>query len=245
MKKVVSLYVDNCPRRQSNIANCLNSAPILLNSVFRAHEVQTSMEAIRPQLVMVHSHAIGEKDLCGFCTQLLDSSLRLRVLVVLMEKFQPDLEKRLFNCGVYDVVVAEQASPGALAHRIQSHIRHCGLDPQGRSNRTVRLGEVAVDFSRNEVLTRGKTKKLPGILADLLKYFMSNPSRIITRGELEHSRIWEDSICTSAKDGGKTIDVTIGKLRRIVERNPHKPKVIQTVRGVGWKLARTVMQEAS
>ena len=74
---------------------------------------------------------------------------------------------------------------------------------------------------------------------------MSNPSRIITRGELEHSRIWEDSICTSARDGGKTIDVNIGKLRRIVERNPHKPKVIQTVRGVGWKLARAVMQEAS
>ena len=246
MNSVAALYIDNCPCRQSNLANCLESAPVLLNPVFHPHEALTLTEVLQAQLVIVHLHAIGEEDLCEFCTQLLDFSPRLRVLMVLMDEFQPDLEKRLFNCGVYDVVVGEQASPGALASRIQAHIRHCGFDSQrGSGNDTISLGDTAVDFSRNEVLIRGKIRKLPCILADLLKYFISNPSRIISRAELEQSRIWQDSICTSAREGGKTIDVNIGRLRRIIERNPHKPEVIQTVRGVGWKLSRTVMQEAS
>ena len=122
MNSIATLYIDNCPRRQSNLADCLECAPILLNPVFHAHEALTLTEVLQAQLVIVHMHAIGEKGLCDFCTQLLDSSSRLRVLMVLMEEFQPDLEKGLFNCGVYDVVVAEQASPITLASRIQSHI---------------------------------------------------------------------------------------------------------------------------
>ena len=79
------------------------------------------------------------------------------------------------------------------------------------------------------------------MLADLLKYFLNNPDRVVSREEMEKSPIWTDSICSSAKEGGKTYDVNVCKLRKIIEPDLSCPQIIKTVRGIGWKLGRDVI----
>ena len=105
------------------------------------------------------------------------------------------------------------------------------------------LNGTTVDLARREVFCHGMVRPLRGILSDLLKYFLDNPGRVISRQELQDSPIWADSICTPAEEGGKTFDVNISKLRRIIELDPSHPQIIQSVRGVGWKLARECVKD--
>jgi two-component system alkaline phosphatase synthesis response regulator PhoP len=108
------------------------------------------------------------------------------------------------------VVVGEEAISETLMKRIQVHLRE--MKPLWSVTGKVRLGDNVVDFDRREVWRDGIVRQLPGILYDLLKYFVDNSDHIISREELLRSRIWADSICTPAKEGGKTFDVNMSKL---------------------------------
>jgi two-component system response regulator RegX3 len=151
-----------------------------------------------------------------------------------MEETSPEIECSLFESGADDVVVLAHTSALALAKRIHAHLRD--VRPSAENVRCIRLDHVVVDFENRTVCRDGVYGRLPGILSDLLKYFVQNYGRLISREELESSHIWADSVCTSARDGGKTIDVNMGKLRRIVERDAKQPKIIATIRGIGWRL---------
>ena len=106
----------------------------------------------------------------------------------------------------------------------------------------IRLKDTIIDFERREVWCNGKVSILRGLLAELLKYFIDNPARAISREELNKSPMWSESICSSAKEGGKTFDVHMVKLRRAIESDPLNPQIIQAVRGVGWQLTADVIK---
>ena len=64
---------------------------------------------------------------------------------------------------------------------------------------------------------------------DLLRVFTENPNRALSRDqimELAHHRDWDVY--------DRSIDLRIMRLRRKIERDPEKPEVIKTVRGVGY-----------
>jgi DNA-binding response OmpR family regulator len=63
----------------------------------------------------------------------------------------------------------------------------------------------------------------------LVQVFLENPNRIITRAELLE-RVWN----YDAKTETRTVDVFVGKLRRMCEVNPAKPEFLISVRGVGY-----------
>jgi DNA-binding response OmpR family regulator len=190
-------------------------------------------------LLVIRLEMAPQSEILQFCSQ-----FRLRnphaVLLVIADALEPALEESLFDHGANDVVNARQSSASALAKRIRAHLHTLSLfqpHPQ-----RIRLGDSIVDFDRREVLRAHTVHRLPGILADLLKYFVDNVDHVVSREELEQSPIWLDSICTPATQGGKTFDVNIGKLRKIIEPDPHKPSIIVSVRGVGWKLASESLQ---
>jgi len=136
---------------------------------------------------------------------------------------------------VHDVVVAQQVSSQVLIKRIRTRLQNGRLG-WSRRNR-FKLKDTLVDLDRREVCREGIVRQLPGILADLLKYFLDNPERVISRKELSQSYIWADSVCTPADQGGRTFDVNVSKLRKIIEPDPSRPQIIKSVRGIGWKLA--------
>jgi two-component system phosphate regulon response regulator OmpR len=64
---------------------------------------------------------------------------------------------------------------------------------------------------------------------DLLRVFVSNPNRVLSRDQLlmhTRNREWEPF--------DRSIDIRIGRLRRKIERDPAHPEAIRTVRGVGY-----------
>ena len=207
----------------------------------KAKDYQNAVTAFKKtfcNLIILDLETIGE-NIFQLC-QSIRKQNDLAIIIVLMEKPKIKIELSLFDCGVNDVVAGVQRTKKVLLKRLSAHLKNCRktINPNG----TIRLNTTIVDFSRHEVCCNGSVRRLPGILSDLLKYFVDNPNRVISREELLKSPIWSDSICSSANEGGKTFDVNMSKLRKIIEPDPAKPCIIQSVRGVGWKLSAEIAE---
>jgi DNA-binding response OmpR family regulator len=190
-------------------------------------------------LLLIRFETAAESQILQFCS-LFRAKNPHAVVMVVADAPQPALEERLFDQGANDVVNAVQCTTCALAKRIRAHLRALRAVPP--RPRRIRLGDSLVDFDRREVLRAQAVHRLPGILADLLRYLVENADHVVSREELEQSPIWLNSVCTPATQGGKTFDVNIGKLRKIIESDPHRPRIIVSVRGVGWKLTSELLQ---
>ncbi len=193
-------------------------------------------------LLLVRFEVAPETEILQFC-----SFFRSRnpnaALIVVTNALSSALEERLFDRGANDVVNIRQTSSSTLAKRIRARL--AGMEALESCPNRIRLGDAVVDFDRREVVRGHSVLRLPGILADLLRYLVENADHVVSREELQNSPIWLDSVCTPAAHGGKTFDVNIGKLRKVIEPDPRNPKIIVSVRGVGWKLASEPLKQES
>ncbi|MFC1677667.1 response regulator transcription factor [Planctomycetota bacterium] len=232
MYKQIALYIDNNHQRHRHLANALRPLGFELHKATDLHTAKKLVKSSRYQIVLVNHDTAGKKifDFCSF----IHSGNPYAIIIAMINRFKINTEARLFDCGASDVVTGRQASIRILIRRIKVHLRY-NPNPNLTEN-TIRLGETIINLESKQAWCNGTIRFMPGLLFDLLKYFLSNPNRTISREELADSAIWSDSICSSAKQGGKTFDVNIGKLRRIIESDPTHPKIIKSVRGAGWKL---------
>jgi two-component system response regulator RegX3 len=88
-----------------------------------------------------------------------------------------------------------------------------------------------MDVERHVVTVGGDTQKLPLKEFELLEMFLRNPGRVLTRGQLI-DRVWGADYVGDTK----TLDVHVTRLRAKIEANPKAPKLLLTVRGLGYKL---------
>ncbi len=73
----------------------------------------------------------------------------------------------------------------------------------------------------------------------MLRLFVENPGRVISRNELL-DKVWGyDNFPTT-----RTVDNHIVQLRKQIEDVPSEPKIITSVRGVGYKFNAEVQGEA-
>lgn len=233
MDKQLTLYIDSDTRRQMRMRQIINHLGLELHIAPNVSEAKDMLTNCHPSFILMHMDVAGTNvfTLCSF----IRAYFARVILIVLMNRARASIEERLFDCGVSDVVAGEQTVPRVLMKRIRAHIQR--NRPNWPTHSRVAVGNIVIDFNRREVRRGDTVLRLPGILSDLLKYFIENPDRIISREELMTSDIWSDSICTPPDEGGKTFDVHVGKLRKIIESDPHDPKIITSVRGMGWKLS--------
>jgi len=185
------------------------------------------------RLILIHFDTV-QKESFNFCRFVRFCS-NTAVVIALMNKTRLAVECELFDNGINDVVTGRQMNTRVLVKRIRAHLLNNNKLSWPKVN-TVRLRDTVIDFDRKQVWRDGAVYQLRGIPADLMKYFLDNANRVISRQELAQSAIWVDSICSPADEGGKTFDVAVSMLRKIIESNPSDPQIIKSVRGVGWKL---------
>jgi DNA-binding response OmpR family regulator len=121
-----------------------------------------------------------------------------------------------------------------MLRRMQWHAPGNGQRPQtGESiaaEPPFRFAGRTIDFSRLELVTPDKTIHLTLMEADLLRYFVQNRDRIISRKELLE-QVWRVREDTDTR----AIDNFVVRLRRYIEDQPADPIYLQTVRGVGYR----------
>ena len=119
-----------------------------------------------------------------------------------------------------------------LLSRIKAVLRR-GVDKVGSQSEgaVVEVGAVKLDADRHLVTFAGVAISMPLKEFELLEYLMRHAGRVLTREQLI-DRIWGSDYVGDTK----TLDVHIKRLRSKFEQDPANPELIQTVRGLGYKM---------
>lgn len=94
----------------------------------------------------------------------------------------------------------------------------------------LQVGDLVLDLITRKVTRADEEVQLTGKEFNLLEFFMRHPDEILSR-EILSEKVWNETFDALTN----VIDVYINYLRNKVDRN-REPKLIQTVRGVGYKL---------
>lgn len=126
-----------------------------------------------------------------------------------------------------DDYVTKPFSPRELMARVQAALRR---RHKPTAMVTCRFGECEVDFSRMSVKRAGVPITLTAHEFKLLKYFVENAERVLSREELLNEVWGYNSYPTT-----RTVDNQILKLRQKLEPNSNEPRYLQTIYGAGYK----------
>ena len=129
------------------------------------------------------------------------------------------------DAGADDYVVKPFALEELLA-RIRALLRRTTPDGDG----VLRFADLELDTGTREVRRGGETIELTRTEFNLLELFMLNPRQVLTRSII-FERVWGYDFGFASN----SLDVYIGYLRRKTESGG-KPRLIHTVRGVGYAL---------
>jgi two-component system response regulator MtrA len=123
-----------------------------------------------------------------------------------------------------------------LVARIRAALRRRSHDvpESGPPVEAIRLGPLRIDPAGRSVEREGADIQLTRTEFDLLHELARRPGQVFTR-EVLLDRIWGYDYLGDSR----LVDVAIGRLRAKVEADPAEPQLIVTVRGSGYKAART------
>ncbi len=146
---------------------------------------------------------------------------------ILMLTARDEVESRVagLDAGADDYVVKPFALAELLA-RLRALLRRT-TDGSGE---VLRFADLELDPATREVKRDGDPIELTRTEFSLLELFLLNPRQVLTRS-LIFERVWGYDFGLSSN----SLDVYIGYLRRKTEAGG-KPRLIQTVRGVGYAL---------
>jgi two-component system, OmpR family, response regulator RegX3 len=129
-----------------------------------------------------------------------------------------------------DDYVTKPFSMRELVSRIRAHLRRAGVAPVPVTDGHLEGGPVRMDPYRHEVLVREEPIALTPKEFDLLQALLKRKGRMLAR------RFLIDEVWGPAYFGDtKTLDVHVKRLRKKIEPEPHRPRHILTVRGLGYK----------
>lgn len=131
-----------------------------------------------------------------------------------------------------DDYVTKPYSARELLARIRAVLRRGGdSTAELDGGPLVQVGEIKLDVDRHIVTFKGENIALPLKEFELLEFLMRNAGRVLTRIQII-DRIWGNDYVGDTK----TLDVHIKRLRSKLEKDPANPELIQTVRGLGYKM---------
>ena len=129
-----------------------------------------------------------------------------------------------------DDYVTKPFSPRELVARVRTVLRRGGATSESGHER-IRFGDVEIDAAAREVRKGDGVVKLTAREFDLLLFFARHPRRVFSRDQLM-SRVWGYE---PAFDSG-TITVHVRRVREKIEDDPARPRHLETVWGVGYRL---------
>ena len=199
--------------------------------VLEAGEGGEALELARrsaPDLVLLDIMLPG---MSGFeICRVLRQESTVPILMLTARSDEPDRVVGL-DLGADDYITKPFSLREVLA-RVRAALRRAQSASRGVRERDEMLsvGEVSMDVARHEVTVRGQAMALPPRQFDLLRAFLANPGRVLTRAALlQH--VWGYDFTGD----DRTVDVHVRWLRQKLQE-AESETTIETVRGVGYKL---------
>lgn len=136
-----------------------------------------------------------------------------------------------FELGADDYITKPFKTAELIA-RVEAILRRVEGYKSRKAPPVVRVGELEIDEPRHRVTVRGQNVNLTPMEFELLYFLAANAGQVFDRETL-FREVWGYEYV------GETnlVDVCVRRLREKVELTPSRPRIILTVRGVGYKLA--------
>jgi DNA-binding response OmpR family regulator len=219
------LIVDDEPKIVRLVADYLEAAGFAVVSAGTGEEALRRVRIDVPDLVVLD---LGLPGLDG-----LDVTRTLRrngELPIIMLTARDDETDRIIGLELgADDYVTKPFSPRELVARVRAVLRrHAGT---GQAE-TLRAGDLTLDVPRMRVTRGGDSIELTATEFALLAALARQPGRVFTRSQLL------DAIHGVAFESyERAIDAHVRNIRRKLEPEPHTPRYVLTVYGVGYRLA--------
>ncbi len=181
----------------------------------------------KPDLVLLDIQ-LSKKDGWAVCRSIRETS---RVPIIMLTARGEEADKVLgLELGADDYLVKPFSMRELLA-RVRAALRRSTeyVEPSPQS---IVVGDVELDDKGHRVTCRDVPLELTRKEYDLLLALMAQAGQVIKRNDLI-DRVWQ----TEWMGDTRTLDVHIRWLREKIEKDPGKPRYIQTVRGVGYRFA--------
>jgi len=135
-----------------------------------------------------------------------------------------------------DDYITKPFSPREVAFRIKAQLRRLEYKQDGaqvENSGKIKIAPLMIDVEANRVYKGDSEVGLTAREYGLLLYLAENPDKIISKERL-YEQVWgEDSVGID-----NTIMVHIRHLREKIEDDPSRPKLLVTVKGLGYKLVK-------
>ncbi|MBM6589393.1 MULTISPECIES: response regulator [unclassified Brevibacterium] len=152
------------------------------------------------------------------------------VPIIMLTAKDSEIDKVVgLELGADDYVTKPYSSRELLA-RVRAVLRRNVESEAFDDESVLEAGGVRIDVERHVVSVRGEELSMPLKEFELLEILIRNSGRVMTRGQLI-DRIWGEDYVGDTK----TLDVHVKRLRAKVEQNPSEPRLLTTVRGLGYK----------
>ena len=156
----------------------------------------------------------------------------LDIPILMVTARQEDIDKiKGLGMGADDYIT-KPFSPNVLVARIKANLAQYDRlkNADARDRARISLGSVTLHTDTRRVFVDGTEVPLKNKEFELLYFLMSNADIVFSREAL-YERIWGyDALGENA-----TVAVHINRLREKIERDPSKPRYIQTVWGAGYR----------
>jgi two-component system, OmpR family, phosphate regulon response regulator OmpR len=220
------LVVDDDRRIRALLSRFLLGEGYRVSTAETAGEARAKLEGLKFDLLILDVMMPGEN---GF-----DFARALRVssaVPILMLTARDEKESRIKGLEIgADDYLAKPFEPRELSLRVANILKRT-RPPTAQPVKSVRFGPFVFHVTSGELRRGDEVIRLTDRERDILRVLCASLGETVPRLALA---VNGDAVSE------RTVDVQINRLRRKVERDPANPLIIQTVRGVGYRLIPTV-----
>jgi DNA-binding response OmpR family regulator len=221
------LIIDDDPAVHEVSGACLEREGYIVSSATEGETGLALSAARTPALVILD---LGLPDMPGE-TVLRVIRRRSRMPIIVLSA-KGDTEERVTGLRLgADDYLPKPYSARELVARVTALLRRASGAPMGFDILTFDGGALEIDHARHEARVDGEPRDLTPTEFALLMVLAQYPGRVYSRGEIA-SRLRGQTFAGDER----VIDVHIRNLRRKVEVDPTRPRRVETIRGVGYRL---------
>ena len=221
------LIVDDEPALREALTYSLSREGYAVSSAATSAEALARMDRQMPNFIVLDL-GLPDADGLELCRRVRSRS---SVPILMLTARQSEVDKIVGLEMGGDDYMTKPFSMRELLARIKAILRRSSQETDARQMDTIEFGETVIDRLAHRVTHKGEEITLTPLEFEMLSFLAENRGIVFSRETLL-DRVWKYSY----PQGSRTVDVHMRWLRQKIEDDPARPKILLTVRGVGYKL---------
>ena len=227
----VILVIDDEPQIRRVVRNALADIARRVAEAATAKEGLDIAAAEQPSVIILDL-GLPDQDGLDVCRDL--RTFTAAPIIVLSARHSDREKEMLLDAGADDYVT-KPFSTLEFTARVRAQIRRANVHSgPGHPMAVLAVGDLAIDLSGRIVKRAGGEVHLTPTEWSLLRVFIAHADRTLTHSQLFNA-VWG----SAAGDAQQYLRVYVGQLRRKLELDPLRPRLIRTEPGVGYRFQLT------